>query len=42
MKKFIEFLERNNAWDKTKEGYKYWRNLNDLWREKTEHLKNNY
>lgn len=74
MKKFIEFLERNNAWenfernfieqgtdvknykrnckvsegseisyafiwDKTKEGYKYWKNLNDLWREKNRTLK---
>lgn len=74
MKKFIEFLERNNAWenfernfieqgtdvknykrdckaledseisyafiwDKTKEGYTYWRNLNDLWREKNRTLK---
>lgn len=74
MKRFIEFLERNNAWenferafrdqgrdvesykenckvledseisyafiwDYTKEGYKYWSNLNDLWREKTRTLK---
>lgn len=74
MKKFIEFLEGNNAWEnfernfieqgtdvknyksdckvlgdseisyaftwnKTKEGYEYWRNLNDLWREKNRTLK---
>lgn len=74
MKKFIEFLERNNAWenfernfieqgtgvknykrnckvlegseisyaftwDKTKEGYKYWKNLNDLWRGENRTLK---
>jgi hypothetical protein len=74
MKRFIEFLERNNAWenferafkdqerdveeykkeckvwknleltraftwDYTKEGYKYWSNLNDLWRGENETLK---
>ena len=74
MKRFIEFLERNNAWenferafieqktnveeykkecrvwknselnraftwDYTKEGYKYWSSLNDLWREGTGTLK---
>ena len=27
------------TWNFTKEGYKYWSNLNDLWREECESLK---
>lgn len=34
-------LELNRAftWDYTKEGYKYWSSLNDLWKEKNGTLK---